>query len=421
MSDFLAYFRLLRLPRFLAFFASQILTNLADGLMAVAVIYFAIKLDASPWQLGVITSAIILSRGFLGPIGGLIGDRMDKRTYLICIEVLRCGLMFLLYVTYAMGFATIWVLMPFGILISTCFAISVPVAKSIIPKLVPQADLQPANALIQTVTWPAYFIGSGLLAAILPLDLESLIFALVGAFFAISVLMLTRLPTVPLVAATVGVQKPSLTSDLAQGYTELRLDSVLHARVWAYGIFTFFWRGSLQILLPLALLSHLGSPEWLFGALMLVNGVTEFFASLYVGTLRLKKPLLFTFCCEPLLAIGLLAVAASFIMPVPEIGLLVGVILIGIAAAIIDIPLLTVIQMKVSENNIGKVVSYWFTIGSTGGALGSLCLGLWFEVMPFAIGTAILGLALLVVGAGLYLWAVARNTFVLTIAPATPL
>ena len=202
-----------------------------------------------------------------------------------------------------------------------------------------------------------------------------------------------------------------MMTELLQGYRELKSDSVIHARVWAYGIFTFFWRGTLQILIPLAVISTLNSPAWVYGALMFVNGVAELIANLVVGKMRFHKPLVFTFLCEILIGLGLLAIFAAFALPVPEVGVFIGVILIGIAAATIDIPLLTVIQKNVAEQNVGKVISYWFTIGSAGGALGNLFMGLYFEFVPIQIGTAILGAIVFLLGLQMMAWARRNNTF----------
>ena len=168
------------------------------------------------------------------------------------------------------------------------------------------------------------------------------------------------------------------------------------------------------------MLTHLGSPDWVFGALMLVNGLAELVANLLVGKLRLRRPLVFTFLCEGLLGIGILCVALAFYVPVPEVALFAGVAMIGIAAATIDIPLLTVIQTKVSSHNVGKVVSYWFTIGSAGGALGNLALGFYYEVVPFAAGTAALGVALLAGGLVMMRWAQVKNVFVRDFGDAEP-
>ena len=406
------YLRLLKSKDYVPFFISQVLTNLSDGLLAVAIVYFAIQLQASPWQLGVITFFVTLSRGFLGPLGGLISDRMNKKTYLIGIEICRTLLMAGAFGLYINDLVTIWGLMAIGTLVSTLFAISVPAAKAIIPKLVAEQELQLANGLIQTVTWPAFFLGSGFLAVIITTGIAAWTFLLVALAFLLSSILLLFIPlqaTQP--RAGGATTKLNMMTELLQGYRELKSDSVIHARVWAYGIFTFFWRGTLQILIPLAVISTLNSPAWVYGALMFVNGVAELIANLVVGKMRFHKPLVFTFLCEILIGLGLLAIFAAFALPVPEVGIFIGVILIGIAAATIDIPLLTVIQKNVAEQNVGKVISYWFTIGSAGGALGNLFMGLYFEFVPIQIGTAILGAIVFVLGLQMMAWARRNNTF----------
>jgi DHA3 family macrolide efflux protein-like MFS transporter len=406
------YLKLLKSKDYVPFFISQVLTNLSDGLLAVAIVYFAIQLQASPWQLGVITFFVTLSRGFLGPLGGLISDRMNKKTYLIGIEICRTLLMAGAFVLYINDLVDIWGLMVIGTLVSTLFAISVPAAKAIIPKLVADHELQLANGLIQTVTWPAFFLGSGFLAIIITTGITAWTFLLVALAFLLSSILLLFIPLQATQPTSSGATtKLNMITELLQGYRELKSDSVIHARVWAYGIFTFFWRGTLQILIPLAVISTLNSPAWVYGALMFVNGVAELIANLVVGKMRFHKPVVFTFLCEILIGLGLLAIFAAFALPVPEVGIFIGVILIGIAAATIDIPLLTVIQKNVAEQNVGKVISYWFTIGSAGGALGNLFMGLYFEFVPIQIGTAILGAIVFVLGLQMMAWARRNNTF----------
>jgi hypothetical protein len=307
------------------------------------------------------------------------------------------------------GYAGIGTLTVFGVVVSTLFAIAVPAAKAIIPNLVPQEALQEANGLVQTITWPAYFLGSGLLALIMELGVETSTLLVAGVLFGLSCLMLLAISPILNVKNKLNDGR-SFLADFAQGYAEMRSDSVMLARIWAYGIFTFFWRGSLQILVPLAVLNHLHSPSWVLGMLMFVNGAAEFISNLVVGRLRLRKPLVFTFLCEVALGIGILMIALGFNLPVPEIGLFVGLLLIGVAAATIDIPLLTVIQTRVSSHNVGKVVSYWFTIGSVGGALGNLAFGLYYQAVPIVFGTLLLGIILFLAGLIMLAWAQAETS-----------
>ncbi|WP_089272911.1 MFS transporter [Puniceibacterium sediminis] len=399
-----AYLTLLQRRSYAAFFTSQCITNLCDGLLAVTIIYFAIEMNASALQLGAVTFGVTLSRGFLGPIGGVMGDRMDKRWFLIVVELLRALLMLGLFLFYTSGALNIYSLTAFGILVSTCFAISVPAAKSMIPKLLKEEQLQAGNALVQTITWPAFFLGSGLLAGFLHFDMKGGIFLATAAAFVVSTALLLLLPEIN-TDSDAPSAKTSLREDLSQGYKELSSDRVLLIRVWSYAAFTFFWRGALQIVLPLLVLRELESPAWLFGALMFVNGAGEFVGNLVVGRLQLRRPLVFSFLCEPVLGFGLMLLALALFVPYPMVPLFTGALLIGLGAATIDIPLLTVIQRHVSQRNIGKVISYWFTIGSFGGAMGNLALGAYFEFLDVRLGTTILSIGVVLLGLAMLNWA----------------
>lgn len=61
---------------------------------------------------------------------------------------------------------------------------------------------------------------------------------------------------------------------------------------------------------------------------------------------------------------------------------------------------------------MAKVISYWFTIGSAGGALGSLIFGLYFEFIPIESGSLMLGIGLLLIGLVLLFWASKSKQYV---------
>ncbi|ACT08458.1 major facilitator superfamily MFS_1 [Dickeya chrysanthemi Ech1591] len=408
------YGSLLRSSRFSPFFFSQVLTNLGDGLFSVSLIYYALQMGASSVLLGSVVFAITLARGLLGPFGGVISDRLDRRYYVFSLEALRALCVLLIPVLHYLGLLNVYWLSAIGVVISTLFAVSVPAAKALIPALAGDKQLQLANGLIQTITWPAFFLGSGILALLQDRIPSQMLFVVIGLVFAVSALLLWLLPAgcSPRAGATKRLTPNVFFQELRNGYQVLQVDPVMLTRVWLYGAFTFFWRGSLQICIPILILRHLESPQWVYGSLMFANGLAELLANLYVGKRLLLRPLVFTYSCEVLLGIGLLCMAASLWLPLTYAWIFIAVILIGVAAATIDIPLMTVIQKQVPSEHIGKVVSYWFTIGSCGGAMGSLLLGMLFEVVPVGTGIVLVGGVCLLIGLVCYSWAAKRNTFV---------
>ncbi len=401
----MGYIDLLKLNRFLPFLISQVLTNFGDGLFAVVIIYFAVKLNATATQLGIITFCMTLPRGLLGPIGGVIADKTDRRKLLIGIELARTLIILLIPVLSAMNLIDIWGLAFLGLVVSALFSMGAPAAKAFIPKLVSQIDLQIANSLAQAIVWPAYFIGAGMLSVVGENVAPANIFYLVALCFGLSLVALLFLPRDLPMVGTGKLTVSSFMRDLKLGYQTLSENSVLHARVVLYGLFTFAWRGILQILLPLYVLRQFGDKGTLYGTLMLVNGCGELLANLVVGKINFRRPLVQSFSGELLIGLAALLMVLSMQMTDPRIGLYVATFMVGVAASIIDIPIFTVIQREIPEQHLAKVISYWFTIGSLGGALGTLVCGRLLEHVSIAATGLVGGILLIGVGIGMMLWA----------------
>jgi MFS family permease len=104
------YRDLLKKKSFFPFFISQIMTNFGDGLFAVLLVTVALAQGASPTELGIVTFCTVLPRGLLGPIGGVFGDRMDKKRLMIIVEVARTLAVTTVPILFFVGDVSIWFL-----------------------------------------------------------------------------------------------------------------------------------------------------------------------------------------------------------------------------------------------------------------------------------------------------------------------
>ncbi|MBV8046483.1 MAG: MFS transporter [Paludibacterium sp.] len=373
------YLALVRNPAFIPLLLSQAITNLGDGLFAVVLVCVAVKIGASPGQLGVITCGLALPRGVLGPLGGVIADRTDKKRMLLAIEWLRSGVMILIAVLGGIVGLNVWALALAGLVVSALYAAAAPAARSLIPLLVPDGQLQLANSMVQGITWPAYFLGAGLFAlaqhALAPVHL----FFLVLGCFALSSLVLMTLPSRGRVTSTARLSSQQIVSDLVIGYRALRGHPVLYVRVMTYALYSFFWRGLLQVALPLLVLRALPLYASLYGALMLANGLCELVSNLVIGKIHVSRPLHIAYAGELIMGLAAWGMMLSAHFPQQVYGLYFAAVLVGISAALIDIPLMTELQRHIPQQHIGKVLSYWFSIGAVGGGAGSLICGLVLE------------------------------------------
>jgi MFS family permease len=142
-------------------------SQFGNWLFNAALLAYVYEATHSAGWVGAATIVRLVPYVLLGPVGGMIADRYDRRTVLVVGDVLRCIIMLgLAAVVAANG--------PVVVVIVLTAAASVagtaerPAALSLLPRLVGEARLGPANALLHTaqdvgvVTGPA--VGAILLA-----------------------------------------------------------------------------------------------------------------------------------------------------------------------------------------------------------------------------------------------------------------
>ena len=101
----------------------------------------------SEFMLGAVNGLRSLPLLVLGPFGGVAADRMDRKKLMFLTQ------MFLMAVTAAfatvvfLGHAHLWNIILFTLLTGVAWAFNMPVRQSIVPNIVPRADLQNAIAL----------------------------------------------------------------------------------------------------------------------------------------------------------------------------------------------------------------------------------------------------------------------------------
>ncbi|MGF6964355.1 DHA3 family macrolide efflux protein-like MFS transporter [Paraburkholderia sp. WC7.3g] len=371
------YGLLLRKQEFSVYFLAQLVGTACDGLFGALVVFSAISHQAAATEIGFLTFCNVFPRVVIRPVAGVFADRWDKKNILLLAEtgkaIVVVALAFFLHLGRD-GTATLAVA---SLLISSLFSISSPAGRAYVGDVVEAQDAQPANGLLQSSFWPAYFIGAGIQSVLLAYLGIQAAFYVVGCALTVSGTLLTLLPATGRVPQG---KTWSFASDLLNGYRSLAADKLLHDRVITYAIYTFFWRGVLQVCIPVALRDKFPSHADVYGVLMLTNGILEMLITLWIGRRLSSNPLRLAHLSEGILGIVFVLLAVTYVVSAPIATLFGIVALVSWSAACTDVPVLTVIQRQVSRENQGKVMSLWFSVGSLGGALGTLSVGV---AMPY--------------------------------------
>jgi MFS family permease len=143
--------------------------NLADGVFQVALPLLAVQLTRSPLLIAGVSVAARIPWLLLSLVAGALADRLDRRQTMLRINLFRAVLLGGLAAAVAAGVATLPMLYVAALLLGAAETLFDTSAQSLLPAVVPRAELTRANSRLYAVELVANaFVGpplGGLLAA----------------------------------------------------------------------------------------------------------------------------------------------------------------------------------------------------------------------------------------------------------------
>jgi MFS family permease len=343
----------LRSATYMRFFIGQLTSAFGDGMVTVALAFAVLDVTGSTADLGWVLgtrSALTIAALLLG---GTVADRFSQRPVMVAADVLRFASQAVLAALLFAGAAHLWQILVLYAIHGACSGFFYPAVTGLAPQLVPQSQLQQANAL----RWGADAAGGvvGPAAAGVVLAAASPAWAIAGdsVTFAVSAVALALLSLPPAVRA----DEAPLLRQLVEGW------QAFSSRSW-------LWIANIQAAATNALLGapffvagpviareHLGgAAHW--GLIVAAGGVGELAGGVAAMRLRPNRPmfvaaLLFAGFAIPgaLLALALPAwlVAATYLAASAG----------GIAG---NVYWETTIQARVPTELLSRVTAYdWFS------------------------------------------------------------
>ena len=252
-------------------FSASAISNLADGLLAVAAPLLAISLTKNPVLISMLSALVMLPWLLFAIPIGLIVDRVDKRLLITFTNSLRFVIAGLLALAISTDFVTIYWLFVAAFLIGISEVASDTASQSLIPVILEKKHFERANSRLNIAeTVIQNFIGgplSGFLyatAVVLPFVLNSAGF-LIAAIFVF--LIPAHLITESRDETKEPAEKKSFIGDIKFGLKYLWNDSDLRGLVTITTSLGFFYSLSMSTMI-LFITEVLGLPAKFFGVLM---------------------------------------------------------------------------------------------------------------------------------------------------------
>ena len=354
----------LRRRDFRLLFFGQGVSVLGDRMVAVALAFAVLEVGGSASAVGLVLACATLPLVGSVLIGGVVADRMSRRTVMIGADLVRLlsqGATATLLIT---GSAEVWTLALFAGLTGAATGFFNPASTGLLPEVVPTEELQPANALRATAVSGGEILGPLLAGVLVAAAGAGWAIAVDAATFAVSAAFLARL------RAAGRPQRESATflADLREGWSAFR------ARRWVWSIVAYFavanmlW-GAWSALGPIVADRDLGgAAAW--GTVLAAVGLGALVGSVLATRARPRRPLVLVALTEALFAVPLAALAAAAPAPL----LVCAAFLSGAGMMLGNSVWESTLQRHVPAESLSRVASYdWF--GSL--AFRPLGLALW--------------------------------------------
>jgi MFS family permease len=192
---------------------------LGDSVGLVALILYVAQSHRSAVAVALLMLAVDLVPHVFSPISGTLADRIDGRVVMVGCELAQAAIV----AVVALTLPALPVLLPLVALRASIAALFQPASRAVVPSLVEPGELGPANAAIGLGTHGFDVLGPLLAAALLPWLSFSGLLLLDAASFAVSALLLLRLPR------TDRITSPAEAGSFSAGVRE-GLGFLLHAR-----------------------------------------------------------------------------------------------------------------------------------------------------------------------------------------------
>jgi len=141
----------------------------ADQAFLVALAWLVLRVTGSGAELGVVLAVASIPGTVLTPAGGVLSDRYSPALILIWASVGRVLLLALLTVLILTGAIQLWHVYVIAASLSALDALYYPASMSIVPALVDNVRLGPANALIQGAEQASSIFGPALAGSLVAL------------------------------------------------------------------------------------------------------------------------------------------------------------------------------------------------------------------------------------------------------------
>ena len=354
-----------RISDFRLLFTGESVSVIGDNFHFVALAWLTLQLTGSGLALGSVLMVAAIPRVIFMLLGGALSDRFSPRSLMLYSNAFRGVVVGILAALVLTGNAALWQLYIMAGIFGVVDALFYPALQAIVPMLVDERTLAPANALMQGSQQFATLIGPALAGFLVAWVQTGPAFVFDAASFAVATVALLFVAggrRAAMAPEAAGDSRPSLLATIGAGLHYAWSDPPVRSLILLTAAFNFAFSGPLLVGLPFMSDHGLGGGSATFGILLSAFGAGALAGAVGAGSIS-RPPRLGTIVL--LIAIGL-GVGLGLLGVAPNVAAAFGLLgAMGVGAGFLNVHIISWLQGRTAEAMRGRVMSM-VMLGSVG-------------------------------------------------------
>jgi DHA3 family macrolide efflux protein-like MFS transporter len=383
---------------YIIFWIGQLFSVLGSSISHFVIIWWITDTTGSVVLLSLASFLYVLPMTIVVALSGVIIDKWNRKTIILVVDSLQAYIMLLVIIIFNFKAANPILVVAIMSLLGIFQGFHIPTVSAIVPTMVPKKNLSRMNGInfffrsfIQII---APIIGATLFSFI---SLEIILWIDPLTFIiAIIPLLVIKIPKIQ--KQTVNIEKNSFLEDFKIGFLTLKSIPVLFMML-LISMFVNFLLMPFNILLPYFIrYNHMGVPSNLAFVIVFMNGGMLLGGLLTTLKKEWKRALPIYFGLEFILMMncGILAITPFrlFLMMAIVLGIT------GITIPILNTVYLTIMQLKVPADKLGRLSSLDWAISSAITPIATIITGPLSEIFgvpPLFLACSIIGMIITLV------------------------
>jgi MFS family permease len=292
----------------------RVASGIGDALVPVALTFAVISLHHSATALGAVLAAIMVARVAFTLAGGVIADRLSRKTIILGCDAVRGGVEAFTAVMLLTHHMTLPLFLLTGALFGMASAFFGPAADGLVPQTVAPEALQPANALLGLSRNLLNVFGPAVSGALVATAGPGYVFAIDACSFAVGLGFLVRLS----VDAPARGSHTSFLAELRGGFREVMSRTWVRAPIAGFAISNVALAAFI-VLGPVVFLNHFDHAREDWGVVSTCGSIGAIGGALASVRLAPKRPLYVGFVATALVGVPIAALAGP--LPFPAIAI----------------------------------------------------------------------------------------------------